>query len=90
MKKFFLLFLGLTFLVSSCSDDDPVIDPGNGNGSNNVTLNDPVNDFIWRGLNSWYNWQEDSANLADSKDDNQNDYYTFLNGYNDYRDLSLR
>ncbi|UCE92732.1 MAG: peptidase S41, partial [Flavobacteriaceae bacterium] len=69
------------------SDDDPAIDPGNGNGSNNVTLNDPVNDFIWSGLNSWYNWQEDSANLADSKDDNQDDYYTFLNGYNDYRDL---
>ncbi|WKK64555.1 S41 family peptidase [Lutimonas zeaxanthinifaciens] len=87
MKKFFLLFLGLTFLVASCSDDDPVIDPGNGNGSNGVTLNDPVNDFIWRGLNSWYNWQEDSANLSDSKDDNQDDYYTFLNGYNDYRDL---
>lgn len=38
-------------------------------------------------MNSWYNWQEDVPNLADTKDDNQNDYYTYLNGFNSPNEL---
>lgn len=52
-------------------------------------FNDPVNDFIWKGLNSWYNWQEQSSKLSDSKDDNADEYYVFLNGYSDYEELML-
>ena len=76
-----LVFLGLV----SCGDDNDIIEtlPE----KDKVTLNDPINSFIWQGMNSWYNWQLDSEKLADSKDDDLEEYYTFLNGYNDYRDL---
>jgi len=88
LKKYILagtIVLALT-LVTSCSDSNDIIDE-NPNGNVDVELKDPINDFIWKGLNSWYNWQVESVNLADSKDDIKDDYYTFLNGYNDYRDL---
>jgi len=78
---FALLFL----ILLSCSDDDGFVEtlPA----TDKVALDDPINNFIWKGMNSWYNWQLDSDKLADSKDDDFNEYYTFLNGYNDYRNL---
>tara|TARA_R110002050_G_scaffold4573_1_gene22066 strand:- start:49645 stop:51165 length:1521 start_codon:yes stop_codon:yes gene_type:complete len=47
-----------------------------------VTLNNEINDFIWKGLNEIYLWQEDVPNLAFDKFATQDDYYTFLNEYN--------
>ena len=81
MWAFALAFLGLV----SCGGSDDVIEtlPE----KDKVTLNDPINSFIWQGMNSWYNWKADSDKLADNKDDDLEEYYTFLNGYNDYRDL---
>ena len=69
----------------SCSDSNDITD--NPNPGAQTTLKDPINNFIWKGMNSWYNWQLNVPNLADSKDDNQEDYINFLNGYTDYRDL---
>ena len=88
LKKFIFVgtfVLALTVVIS-CSDSNDIVEE-NPNENIEVELKDPINDFIWKGLNSWYNWQIESVNLADSKDDIQDDYYTFLNGYNDYRDL---
>ena len=78
---FALLFL----ILLSCTDDDGFVEtlPA----TDKVALDDPINNFIWKGMNSWYNWQLDSDKLADSKDDDFNEYYTFLNGYTDYRNL---
>lgn len=84
-KKYFYLFLGLSFLFTSCNDSFDSFEEGTAVGE--VELNDPVNDFIWKGLNSWYNWQSESVDLADTKDDVIDDYHTFLNGYSDYEDL---
>ncbi len=83
MKKYIsVLILALAvFGVVSCSDSN---DFGGEEG-----FNDPVNDFIWKGLNSWYNWQTESVNLNDSKDDIAEDYYSFLNDYTDYETLML-
>ncbi len=79
MRKVLLLSFVLAFL--SCSKDE-VVDNGNGNGDGNaVTLNNKVNDFTWKAMNSWYNWQESVPNLANSKDDNTNSYYEYLNGF---------
>ncbi|MGI9532502.1 S41 family peptidase [Lutimonas sp.] len=88
MKKYFpqglvvLLFLGLI----ACSDSNDIqetpVTP-----VDKVTLDDPLNSFIWQGMNSWYNWQLESEKLDDAKDDDLEEYYTFLNGYNDYRTL---
>lgn len=75
MKKLNLLFSTLTafLLLLSCSKE-----PSN---SATVPLNDEVNDFVWKGLNSWYNWQANVPALDDAKDNNIDEYYAFLNTY---------
>lgn len=85
MKKIALLtltILPLLFINCSKSSSDP--EPG---PNPSVTLDNAINDFVWKGLNSWYNWQADVPNLADSKDDVKDDYYTYLNGYANPTDL---
>ena len=69
----------LTLLFVGCNSNDLlVVTPPDPDG---VTLDNEINDFVWKGMNSWYNWQSGVVNLANTKDDNQDDYYTFLNGY---------
>ncbi|KAF9657741.1 S41 family peptidase [Tenacibaculum sp. ZH5_bin.1] len=81
MKKIILLSFMFTILLS-CSKDDKLAEP-----VDEVKLNNKVNNFVWKAMNSWYNWQEDIPNLADSKDDNINEYYTYLNSYGTPNDL---
>ncbi|MGB1449790.1 MAG: S41 family peptidase [Flavobacteriaceae bacterium] len=52
-----------------------------------VTANTEVNDYIWKGLNLWYYWQEEVDNLADTVDDNQNSYTEYLNSIADPEDF---
>ena len=65
------LFLTLVFI--SCSRDD-------NNDSGSTTKPDEINNFVWNAMNSWYYWQPNVPNLADSFDDNQTTYANFLNG----------
>ncbi|WP_456867413.1 S41 family peptidase [Galbibacter sp. BG1] len=81
MKHLFKLRWALLFVLIfsySCSKDDDATDGG---GGEEITLESDVNDFVWKSMNSWYLWQSEVGNLADSKDDNTNSYYEFLNGY---------
>ena len=84
MRKIFVLSViaFLTLLIIGCNNIDPVVQP-----EPSVTLDDEVNDFVWKGLNSWYNWQSNVPNLADTKDDNLEEYITFLNGFSDPESL---
>lgn len=41
----------------------------------------PVNDFIWKGLNLYYLWQQDVPNLADDRFANQEQLNNFLESY---------
>ena len=41
----------------------------------------PVNDFIWKGLNLYYLWQENVPNLADNRFADQGKLNNFLEGY---------
>ncbi|MDP2540563.1 peptidase S41 [Tenacibaculum discolor] len=75
MRKIILISFAFTLFLN-CSKDDKIAEP-----AENVTLNNKVNNFVWKAMNSWYNWQEEVPNLADSKDDNINDYYTYLNSH---------
>lgn len=81
--KFILTTLTVTILlITGCSKRNDinqflVINPSAGG----VTLKNPINNFVWKGMNSWYNWQTNVPNLADSKDDDTKSYYIFLNGY---------
>ena len=65
------LFLTLVFI--SCSRDD-------NNDTDSTTKPDEINNFVWKAMNSWYYWQPNVPNLADSFDDNQTTYANFLNG----------
>ena len=70
MKKVSLLLFSLiigAFVLYSCEDED----------DNAV----PVNDFIWKGLNLYYLWQEEVPNLADNKYGNQAQLNSFLSAY---------
>ncbi|WP_075340926.1 S41 family peptidase [Tenacibaculum agarivorans] len=84
MRK--LVLIALIALVS-CSKDEVVSGDNGNDGGTTVTLNNEVNDFVWKGLNSWYNWQAQVTDLADTKDDNTDQYYTYLNGFSKPEDL---
>ena len=71
--KYLFNALFLTLVFVSCSRDD-------NNDSGSTTKPDEINNFVWKAMNSWYYWQPNVPNLADSFDDNQTTYANFLNG----------
>ncbi len=75
--KALILLLTLSFLTTSCFEDGDDIA---------ISTND-INDFVWKGMNSWYNWQSQVSDLADSKDDNSSEYSAFLNQFTNPEDL---
>lgn len=77
-----ILLLIFAFLATSCFND---ID-------DHQTNADSINDFIWKGMNSWYTWQMDVPDLADTKIDDFGAYIDYLNQFDSSRDLfnSLR
>ncbi|MDP2068181.1 MAG: S41 family peptidase [Lutibacter sp.] len=70
--------LGLTFASCDKNDDPAPISSG---------LDKPINDFVWKGMNSWYNWQTVVPNLANTKDDDKDAYNSYLNGFAEPEDL---
>jgi C-terminal processing protease CtpA/Prc len=46
-----------------------------------------VNDFIWKGMNLYYLWQEEVPDLADNRFANQGELNTFLTNYSNPVDL---
>jgi len=77
-----ILFIGLLF--SSCDKEE---DPDSDTKTETVVLNEPISNFVWKAMNSWYNWKGDVPNLANTKEDDLNAYYTYLNGYGSPEDL---
>ncbi len=67
--KALILLIAISFLTTSCFKDDD---------DTPISANS-INDFVWKGMNSWYNWQSEVPNLSDAKDDNQSEYAAFLN-----------
>ncbi|KAF2514309.1 S41 family peptidase [Flavobacterium foetidum] len=76
LKSFLFLFL-LVFSLQSCEDENDKAAP--------AAIQ--VNDFIWKGLNEVYLWQQDVPNLADNRFASQNDLNNFLEGYAKPEDL---
>lgn len=75
MKKIslvLLIFLSF-FMFVGCEDQT----------DNDVPENLEVYDFVWKGMNLYYLWQEDVANLADDRFANQGELNNFLSGYSD-------
>ena len=75
--KALILLLTLTFLTTSCFKDDDDIGASSSE----------INDFVWKGMNSWYNWQTQVSDLADSKTDNAGAYQSYLNQFNTPNEL---
>ncbi len=70
MKKTLLALLFIGALLSSCSSDDAT--------APEVPQNLEIQDFIWKAMNHWYFWQEDVPALADTQDDNIDEYTSYL------------
>lgn len=75
----FLLNISFSLLLTNCSNNDDV---NNEEEIIPITLDNEINDFVWKGLNEIYLWKENISNLSDDNFSKQDDYYTFLNGYN--------
>ncbi len=67
-----LVLIGLTI---GCNKKHEIISPSISN------IDNPINNFVWQAMNSWYNWQTNVPALADSKDDNSDSYSTYLNSF---------
>ncbi len=87
MKKYFYLLLTLLLLSVACTDTNEIVETPVVIDDPAITLNDPINGFVWRGMNDAYYWEEDVPNLADSKKSVQDDYFKYLNGYSDPENL---
>ena len=101
MKKSLLLLLLLGLSFTACTEQDIddnqinfVADPAPNDDSSTTSstsqitsVNTEVNDFIWKGLNLWYYWQQKVVNLADTFDDNQSEYNNYLQSFSDPEDF---
>ena len=93
-KVFYYCLLGTVTLLIGCDApdrDDDILNIENNTPSetNNTTTETTstttvaaadieINDFIWKGLNQYYYWQESVESLADSKISNAAAYIEFL------------
>jgi len=75
VKPLLLLFLFIFPLGCEDMDDHP------------VPSGLEINDFVWKGMNLYYLWQANVPDLADSKDDIESEYFSFLNSYASPTDL---
>ncbi|WP_445738467.1 S41 family peptidase [Mariniflexile sp.] len=75
--KALILVFTISFLVTGCYEDSD---------DKQISSNE-INDFVWKGMNSWYNWQSQAPNLSDTKDDNTSEYQVFINQYNNPSDF---
>jgi C-terminal processing protease CtpA/Prc len=65
LRKISLLVLSF-FLMLACNGDD------------DETSTADINDFVWKGLNSWYYWKPNVPLLADNAFSSPSDYKNFL------------
>ena len=71
--KLFVLSILATLTFFSCDDVDDSL---------NVPKELEIQNFIWKGLNLYYLWQEDVPDLADDRFANQGQLNAFLSNYN--------
>ena len=76
--KALILLLTLTFLTTSCFEDDDDI--------TNVTTSE-INDFVWKGMNAVYLYKENIPNLANDRFSSNQDYADYLNNFSKPEDL---
>ena len=80
--KISILALFIFFLTTNCDTKDDLYVP--------ESLQ--INDFVWKGMNLYYLWQNEVTNLQNERFANQDDLNNFLTNYSNPKDLfnSLR
>jgi C-terminal processing protease CtpA/Prc len=74
MKKYIITgVISILLLSFSCSKDTDDV-----NNAFEVSTEDEINAFIWKGLNPYYLWQEEVPILADTRFNNEEEIYTFF------------
>ncbi|MBV7440766.1 PDZ domain-containing protein [Weeksellaceae bacterium TAE3-ERU29] len=71
-KNFFIPILSIVFIITSCISNDD-------SSRHSRTDTGEINDFVWKGLNSWYYWQKDVPALADNAFSSEADYNNYIN-----------
>lgn len=73
MKKLILSFFFISLFVGfySCEDMD----------DSPISSSLQVNDFVWRGMNTYYLWQKEVPDLDDYRFSDRNQYKNFLENY---------
>lgn len=73
MKRafFYCLFFSIALITLQCTPDD----------TNSVPPSLRIHDFVWKGLNLYYLWQENVPDLQDDRFANQNELNTFLSEF---------
>ena len=80
-KYLFAAALGSLTLATSCRSEDPAPQPTPTPTPTPPTATvDPVNEFVWKAMNSWYYWQANVPTLADSYKNDAAKYAALLNG----------
>lgn len=81
MKKIILtlLFLITPLIFQGCSSSS--------GAAEDYTEASDEKQFVWRGLNYWYFWQEDVADLADNRFGSSAGFHTYLNQFRDEEEL---
>lgn len=78
MKKFNCLIITFAMLIIvfvSCNKED------------STEISSDTQDFIWKGLNTYYLWKDYVPNLDNSINDNEKSYLSFLASYSDSDDF---
>jgi len=73
MTKIAVFALVIFSLFTSCNNDDD-------NGLQTTQSNE-IKSFVWKGLNSWYFWQNEIPELSDSYFSSNDAYNGYLNNY---------
>ncbi len=82
-----VLFFCSVILFTNCSkSDDGIVEKEK--VTTVVSLDNKVNDFVWRGLNEIYLWQDKVPNLANTTFFSATNYETFYSNYNNTGNLS--
>ncbi|MEL7833172.1 S41 family peptidase [Fodinibius sp. N2] len=68
---FLVIIIGGCELLTGSDSDDEIEEPSD------------EKQFVWNAMNYWYYWQGDVSALADNRDDNEGEFWRYLNGFSD-------
>jgi len=84
MKKYLSIVLGIGLLFIQCSkNDDTLPEPDPIDPPGTIGLDITVQNFMWQTMNTYYYWQDDVADLGDSRFTDETEYREFLESEED-------